>query len=214
LYLQDATIDTLTKIQNYQEITIQPYDMLVVVISSKPPELAIPFNLNAVSYSSEGVSSSMYQTQELYYTVNKNGNIELPILGEIHVEGLTKEQISNRIREKLIEENYINNPVVIVQFINMNVYITGEVANPGVYRITKNRLTVLEAIAMAGDLTAYGKRNSVKVIRENKGERIIYKLDLLSAKLFNSPAYYLQQNDYIYVEPVNVNRKKLVRYIK
>jgi polysaccharide export outer membrane protein len=178
--------------------------------------LAIPFNLNAVSYSSEGggVLSSPDQTQELYYTVKKNGNIELPVLGEIHVEGLTKEQLSNHIKEKLIEENYINKPVVIVQFINMNVYITGEVANPGVYKITKNYLTVLEAIAMAGDLTAYGKRNSVKVIRESNGERIIYSLDLLSAELFNSPAYYLQQNDYIYVEPVNINRKKLIRYIK
>jgi polysaccharide export outer membrane protein len=217
LYLHDANINTPTKIQNHQEITIHPYDRISIIISSKTPELSIPFNLTSVSYSLEGVSSSLNQEQKLYYTVNKNGYIELPILGEIHVKGLTQEQLTNRIKEQLTKENYINNPIITIQFINMNVYVAGEVANPGVYEINKNYLTLLEAITMAGDLTAYGNRNNVKVIRENNGERIIYSLNLLSTELFNSPAYYLHQNDYIYVEPVNVNRKKLIRdtrYIK
>jgi polysaccharide export outer membrane protein len=212
--LHDANINSPTKIQNRQEITILPYDRLSIVISSKPPELATPFNLTSVSSSVDGVSSSLDQRHQLYYTVNKNGNIELPILGEIHVEGLTQEQLANHIKEQLAKENYINNPIITIRFINMNVYIAGEVANPGVYEITKNYLTLLEAITMAGDLTAYGKRNNVKVIRENKGERIVYSLNLLSVELFDSPAYYLQQNDYIYVEPINVNRKKLARDIK
>jgi polysaccharide export outer membrane protein len=212
--LHDTNIDTSTKIQDHQEITILPYDRLSIVISSKTPELAIPFNLTSVSYSVDGVSASFDQKHQLYYTVTKNGNIELPILGEIHVAGLTQEQLADHIKEQLTKENYINNPIITIRFVNMNVYVLGEVGSPGVYEITKNYLTILEAIAMAGDLTAYGNRNTVKVIRENNGERIIYTLNLSSVELFNSPAYYLQQNDYIYVEPVNVNRKKLVRDIR
>jgi polysaccharide export outer membrane protein len=188
--------------------------MLSITVSSENPELALPFNLTAVSYSFEGVLSSLSNKEPLYYTVNKNGNINMPILGEIHVEGFTKEQLANDIKEQLIKANYINNPTVTVQFVNMSIYITGEVVNAGEYKITKNRLTILEAIAMAGDLTVFGNRNNVKVIRERKGDRIIYSVNLKSAELFNSPAYYLQQNDYIYVEPVKVNRNKLVRPVK
>jgi polysaccharide export outer membrane protein len=211
LYLQDANVDTATKIDNYQEITIQPYDMLFIVVSSKTPELTLPFNLSPVSYSADGTIINSKQ-QHLYYTVNENGYVDLLTLGEMYAAGLTKEQFAKLIRDKLIEENYINNPIVTVRPINLKIYITGEVLNPGVYEITKNYITLLEAIAMAGDLTIYGNRNKVKVIREKNGERKIYNVDLRTAELFHSPAYYLQQNDFIYIEPINTNRKKLNRY--
>jgi polysaccharide export outer membrane protein len=133
-------------------------------------------------------------------------------LGEIYAEGQTKEQFAELIKNKLIDENYINNPIVTVQPINLNIYITGEVRKPGAYEITKSHITLLEAIAMAGDLTIYGKRNNVKVIREKNGERKIYNIDLRSSELFNSPAYYLQQNDFIYIEPIKTTRKNLQRY--
>jgi polysaccharide export outer membrane protein len=209
VYLQDATVNEVTKVQNYQGITIQPYDRLVIIITCKTPELALPFNLSSVSYQLDGVSSSINQQPFLFYTVDKNGNIDMPILGEIHAEGFSEEQLVEHIKDILVEQNYIKNPTVTVQFINLNIYIGGEVASPGVYEITKNHITLLEAIAMAGDLTAYGKRDNVKVIREKNGERIIYSVDLRTAELFNSPAYYLQQNDFIYVEPVNTARKNL-----
>jgi polysaccharide export outer membrane protein len=198
-------------VQNYQEITIQPYDMLFIVVSSETPELAFPFNLSSVTYSTEGLPISNRQ-QNLYYTVNKNGDIDLLTLGEIHVEGLTKEELAKLVKDKLIEENYINKPVVTVQPVSLKIYVTGEVFQPGVYEITKNYITILEALAMAGDLTIYGKRNNIKVIRERNGERKIYNLDLTTKELFNSPAYYLQQNDVVYVAPVKANRKKLSRY--
>ncbi|MDR1458620.1 MAG: polysaccharide biosynthesis/export family protein [Bacteroidales bacterium] len=211
IYLQDVNVDESIKVQNYQEITIQPYDMLFIVVSSETPELAFPFNLSSVTYSTEGLPISNRQ-QNLYYTVNKNGDIDLLTLGEIHVEGLTKEELAKLVKDKLIEENYINKPVVTVQPVSLKIYVTGEVFQPGVYEITKNYITILEALAMAGDLTIYGKRNNIKVIRERNGERKIYNLDLTTKELFNSPAYYLQQNDVVYVAPVKANRKKLSRY--
>ncbi len=202
VYLQDATVNELTKIQNYQEITIQPQDILSIIVSSRTPELTFPFNLSTASYQVGGeIPPSMGQQRLLGYSVNKDGNIDFPTFGKIHVEGLTKEELSRLIKNRLMEEDYINDPIVTVQFINFNIYIVGEVNKPGIYEINKSHITLLEALAMAGDLTIYGKRNNVKVIREKNGERIIYNLDLRTKELFNSPAYYLQQNDYIYVEP-------------
>ena len=133
--------------------------------------------------------------------MDTNGNIDFPILGEIHVEGLTRMQLTELIKNKLIEGDLIKDPIVTVQFLNFKISVMGEVGRPGSFTISGDRITLLEALSMAGDLTIYGRRDRVGVIRENNGKRTILFHDLRSADIFNSPCYYLQQNDIVYVEP-------------
>lgn len=202
--MQNAHKETAAKINNYEGVKIQPQDILSIVVYSKTPELAEPFNLATVHSITMGETNLMAkQPNTSGYTVDKNGEIDFPTLGKLSIAGLTREDVSEFIKNKLIAEDYINDPIVMVQFLNFRIFVAGEVANPGMYEVTNDRITILEALAMAGDLTIHGKRNNVKIIREKNGERKIYTVDLLTAELFNSPAYYLQQNDYIYVEPNN-----------
>jgi polysaccharide export outer membrane protein len=133
--------------------------------------------------------------------VDKNGEIDFPTLGKLRVAGLTRDELSTSIKNKLIAENYISDPIVTVQFLNFRIFVAGEVAKPGMYEVINDRITLLESLSMAGDLTFCGRRDNVKIIREKNGERRVYTVDLRTTDLFNSPAYYLQQNDYIYVEP-------------
>ena len=126
---------------------------------------------------------------------------DFPILGKIHVAGLTRLQLTELIKNKLIEEDLIKDPVVTVQFLNFKVSVMGEVSRPGSFTINSDRITLLEALSMAGDLTIYGRRDRVAVIREVDGQRTILFHDLRSADIFSSPCYYLQQNDIVYVEP-------------
>ena len=202
VYLQDVDFNTPVKIQDYSAITIEPQDMLSIVVSSKTPELALPFNLPVVAYQAGGEMVSGGNQQRLMgYVVNKDGYIDFPVIGELHIVGKTRDQLVQYIKERLIEDNYINDPVVTVQFLNFKVYVVGEVKSPGAYNVNGDRVTILEALGMAGDATVYGKRENVKVIREKNGERIIYEIDLRATNLFESPVYYLKQNDVVYVEP-------------
>jgi len=206
VYLQDANMDMAVKIDNYEGIKIQPQDVLSITIYSKTPELADPFNLISVRYQTIGdieIPLVTNQQNMVGYVVDKEGNIDFPMFGKIRVAGLTREELITFIKDKLIAENYINDPIVSVKFLNFRIFISGEIANPGVYEVTNDRITLLEALTMAGDLTIYGRRDNIRIIREKNGERKIYVVDLRTAALFNSPAYYLQQNDYIYVEPNN-----------
>ena len=206
VYLQDTKGGAVTKTDNYSGVNIQPQDMLSIVVHSKTQELAEPFNLAMVHYltiGEKGKPMVLNQQNKSGYVVDKNGEIDFPTLGKLHAAGLTREELTTFIKNKLIAEDYINDPIVVVQFLNFRIFIAGEVAKPGMYEVTNDRITILEAITIAGDLTVYGKRNTVKIVREKNGERKIYTVDLTSSELFNSPAYYLQQNDYIYVEPNN-----------
>ena len=185
--------------QNY-EIRIQPDDILYVTISSKDEELLAPFSNSKLLGTSTTSFSGVQEAVGI--PVDKSGNIQLPVLGEIHAEGLTREELSNTIREKLIQGQYIKDPVVSIRMKNFKISVLGEVKTPGVKQIMGDRVTILEALGMAGDLTPSGKRQDVLVLRENSGERSIYKLDLTSAEsVLNSPCYFLQQNDVVYVEP-------------
>jgi polysaccharide export outer membrane protein len=198
VYMQD--INNVNKSVKVPELTIQPQDMLSIVVSSKEPELALPFNLPIISFQGVG-ESAMGQQRILSYTVNKDGDINFPVLGKLHVEGLTRNQLEQFVKEKIITENYIKDPVVTVQFMNFRLTVSGEVARPGTYEITGDHITLFEALSMAGDLTIYGRRDNVKVIRENNGNRTVHEVDLRTANIFDSPVYYLQQNDIIYVTP-------------
>ena len=154
-----------------------------------------------VSYQIGGQNVS--QQRLVGYLVNQDGNIDFPILGEIHVEGLTRMQVTELIKKRLIEEELIKDPIVTVQFLNFKVSVIGEVGRPGTFDISGDRITLLEALSMAGDLTIYGRRDRVAVIREKDGKRSILYHDLRSSDIFQSPCYYLQQNDILYVEPNN-----------
>ena len=190
LYLQDiATIKEENIDKNY-EVIIHKDDLLAILVNSKDPELALPFNMPVVTFQIGAQTTT--QQRLLGYLVDQNGDIDFPILGKIHVEGLTRMQVTELIKQKLMNEDLIKDPIVTVQFLNFKVSVMGEVARPGTFDISGDRITLLEALSMAGDLTIY---------REKDGKRRILYHDLRSSDIFQSPCYYLQQNDIVYVEP-------------
>lgn len=199
IYLQDVVPLKQQEIEQKYEVIIHGDDLLAIMVNSRDPELALPFNMPMVSY--QLGSNTGGQQRVLGYLVDTNGNIDFPILGEIHVEGLTRMQLTELIKNKLIEGDLIKDPIVTVQFLNFKISVMGEVGRPGSFTISGDRITLLEALSMVGDLTIYGRRDRVGVIRENNGKRTILFHDLRSADIFNSPCYYLQQNDIVYVEP-------------
>lgn len=204
-YLQDVEPGVPQQIESRQSIIIQPKDMLSIIVSTKDPELAAMFNMsvqaNRAGYPKENYSSSQYLSG---YVVDNNGDIDFPVLGKIHAAGLSRWALQEKIAQELTERDLLKDMVVTVEFMNFKVSVLGEVKNPGTYSIQGDKVTILEAIAMAGDLTIYGLRDEVYVIREENGERQNFKLDLRSKDIFNSPAYYLRQNDIIYVQPNEV----------
>lgn len=202
VYLQDIKEPFLQQeiTQNY-EIIIHKDDLLAIMVNSRNPELSLPFNMPMVTYQLGTAGGATNQQRVLGYLVDPQGYIDFPILGKIKAEGLTRSQLTNLIKNKLIEEDLIKDPIVTVQFLNYKISVIGEVANPGSFNISGDRITLLEAISMAGDLTIYGKRDRVAVIRESEGKRSITYHDLRSSDIFKSPYYYLQQNDIVYVEP-------------
>ena len=188
-------------IRDRYEVIIHRDDQLAIMVNCKDPELAMPFNMPMVTYQA-GTNGTAYGQQRLLgYLVDANGNIDFPVLGRIHVEGLTRLELTDLLRKRLIDEDLIKDPIVTVQFLNFKISVMGEVVRPGSFNITGDRITLLEALSMAGDLSIYGKRDRVAVIREKDGVRTIRFHDLRSSDLFLSPDYYLQQNDIVYVEP-------------
>ena len=203
LYLQDEKVDTPEKIENSQVIKIEPKDMLSIVVSSSDPAVAKIFNL-PVSATQAGTERAGYGNYLLGYMVDNEGYIDFPILGKIKASGLSRWQLQEQITQALAEKKMLTDGLVTVEFMNFKVSILGEVTNPGTYAINSDKVTVLEAIAMAKDLTIFGERDHVYVIREENGQRKSYQLDLRSADIFKSPAYYLKQNDVVYVQPNSV----------
>ena len=192
-------------------VKVQPEDKISIIVNSKDPLLADLFNLPIVSRqlgtknsgsgsSSQGISG---------YTVRQDGTIDFPVLGSVYVAGMTREEIAAHIKSELISQNLIKDPVVTVEFMNLTVSVLGEVANPGRYSIDKDYITLLEALSMAGDMTIFGKRDKVLVLREVEGQQRVYGVDLRSAEqLYNSPVYYLQQDDVVYVEPNSMRARQ------
>lgn len=201
-YLQDVQPASPEQIVQNGEIRIKPLDRLIVVVNSKDPELAVPFNSSTAMSSLSGSTTSTNSIESLQTrTVDEQGCIVMPILGTIHCEGLTRNELARLIADKIIEGGYINDPSVNVQFSDMKFSVIGEVAHPGSFEIDRDRISILDALAMAGDMTVYGMRNEVIVAREADGKRTIEVLDLTSKDVFSSPAFYLQQNDVVYVKP-------------
>lgn len=199
LYLQDVDPMKRQLIDEAYEVKIHNDDLLAILVNSKNPELALPFNMPLITYQLGTQSSG--QQRVIGYLVDSDGNIDFPILGKIHAAGMTRKELTAYVKQRLIDDDLIKDPIVTVQFLNFKISVMGEVARPGSFDINSDRITLLEALSKAGDLTIYGRRDRVAVIREVDGVRTILYHDLRSSDIFKSPCYYLQQNDIVYVEP-------------
>lgn len=211
VYFQDLqqTDGTLAAVQA-KEIRVRPDDKISIIVNSRDPQLTDLFNLPYVSrqlgQTLRSVTSTYGQSQGVSgYTVDSDGNIDFPVLGKIHVEGMTREEIGRCIKDELVGQDLVKDPVVTVEFMNLTVSVMGEVAKPGRYAIERDRITILDALSMAGDLTIYGRRDAVMVQRMEGDTLQVYELNLVSGQdVYNSPAFYLQQNDLVYVAPNDV----------
>lgn len=204
-YLQDMTADNVEYVVANTGIIIEPNDLLSIIISTKDPELASIFNNQPGTINNTTISNDNTREIDYGYRVNSDGDINFPILGCIHVSGLNREEVSNLIKKRIQKEGLIKELSVSVSFLNFKISVLGDVKNPGNFIINDDKFTIFQALAEAGDMNITGERNNVMVIREKNGKRNIYTLDMTSKSIFNSPAYYLQQNDVVYVVP---NEKK------
>ncbi len=167
-------------------------DEVSIYVSAFDMEAVRPFNL----FKGGGASSN---PELISYLIDNEGNIDYPVLGKVKLLGLTVEEAKNVFREKLSE--YLKNPIINIRILNYRISVLGEVRNPGRFDISGERVSLLEAIAMAGDLTIKGKRKNVLIIRDFNGNKTYTRVDLTNKELFNSPVYYLTQNDVVYIQP-------------
>lgn len=185
-----------------QETKICNGDALLITVSALDPNAVAPFNLPLVMYATPG-SDKIYSSPTMqYYIVDVNGKINFPVLGSLKLSGLTKSEAIELINNKLTP--FLKDPIVNINFMNYHITVLGEVARPGQYGIYNEKVSILDALGMAGDLTIYGIRKNVLITRENNGKLEFERLNLNSSDIFKSPYFYLQQNDVVYVEPSNV----------
>ena len=204
-YLQDVEDNTSMAMKVNRGIIIQPQDQLSIIVTSRDPKMAVPFNLSVSTFYAGTEMASAGASQRITgYAVSNEGDINFPSLGTIHVAGLNRLELQDLIKDKLADSGLLKDAVVTVEFLNFKVSVLGEVTAPGTYSVTGDKITILQALALARDLTIYGQRDNVQVIREQNGQRQIYVMDLTNSSIFDSPAYYLQQNDVVYVTPSKV----------
>lgn len=208
-YFQNIDEISLAGSKGLYDAKIMPKDMLTITVSTTDPAAAAPFNLsvgNTVGASGQ-LSNGGGNLQG--YLVDNDGNINFPVIGHMHVQGMTKSQCQDMIREKLLPfMAATENPIVTVRMSSYRVTVTGEVNRPGVIPVSTEKMSIVEALAQAGDLTVYGKRDNIMLIREDEtGQKKMVRLNMNDANLINSPYYYLQQNDIIYVQPNSVKAK-------
>lgn len=216
VYFQDLRPgESEIKLPEVQPITVRPEDKISIIVNSRDQELTNLFNLPYVTKRlgqpalKNGISGSTNDQGVSGYTVDAEGNIDFPVLGKVHVEGMQRGEIAETIKNELVNKNLVKDPVVTVEFMNLSVSVMGEVNNPGRFSIDRDRITILDALSLAGDLTIYGNRSKVLVLREENGIQRTYGIDLTSGEyVYTSPAYYLQQNDLVYVEPNAVRARQ------
>jgi len=210
-YFQDTRNNNIAVKVKESPVRIRPEDKISIIVNCQDPKVTNLFNLpyitqrlgqttDSAGSSSQGVSG---------YTVDKNGNIDFPVLGLISIDGLTREEVASKIKNELVERSLVKDPVVTVEFLNLSFSVFGEVNNPGRHAIDRDCLTVLDAISMASDLTIYGNRQNVRLLRIDNGVQKSYTIDLTSAQqVASSPVFYIKQNDVIYVEPNDVRMRQ------
>lgn len=205
-YFQNSKEVDLSKSQYLYDARIMPKDQLTITVSAADDQAVVPFNMTVPTPYTVNSRSTYSQPMLQTYLVDNDGNIIFPIVGQLHVGGLTKSQaeemILNRIKPYMSEAV---NPIVTVRMPGYQISVIGEVARPGTFNVSREKISILEALAQAGDLTIYGQRTNVQLIREDStGRKSIYTFDLTDANIINSPHFYLQQNDVIYVTPNKV----------
>ena len=208
-YFQNADQVILEQSRLLYDAKIMPKDILSITVSTVNPDAAKPFNLSVpTTYSNSNLTTYSYGSLQTYL-VDNEGHIDFPIVGSMKVGGLTKNECEKMVRDKIMP--YLNkneNPIVTVRMINYKISVLGEVNRPGMFTVNNEKINILEALAQAGDLTIYGVRDKVKLIREDaSGRKEIHTLNLNDANIINSPYYYLQQNDIVYVEPNKVKAR-------
>ena len=212
VYFQDTKNAAITKSVNHSPIRLQPEDKVSILVNSKDAQLTNLFNLAYVTtrLGQTNASLSTNTTQGVSgYTIDSAGNIDFPVLGTLHIGGMTRMEVASFVKNKLISENLVKDPIVTVEYMNLQISILGEVSKPGRYNIVQDKITILEALSMAGDMSIYGKRENVRVIRNENGVQKTYTINLCSAtEVFDSPVYYLQQNDVVYVEPNSMRTRQ------
>lgn len=211
-YFQDADQYGLSIPVHENHIRLRPEDKIAIIVNTSNDQLTNLFNLPYISQRLGGVSqsvSSNYSQAVSGYTVDAEGFIDFPVVGQIYVAGLTRPEVAETVKKELVSRDLVKDPVVTVEFMNLTVSVMGEVTRPGRYAIEKDKLTILDALSMAGDLTIFGKRENVKVMRIVDGKQTSFNVDLCSAQsVMASPVYYLQQDDLIYVEPNDVRARQ------
>ncbi len=208
-YIKNSDEVDLSQSAYLYDARIMPKDVLTITVNTVNPDAAAPFNLSVPTAFNNQTRSTYSQPILQTYLVDNNGVIEFPVLGTLKVGGLTKSECEKLIHDKILP--YLNakeNPVVTVRMANYKISVLGEVNRPGMFTVSNEKINIFEALAQAGDLTIYGVRDNVKLIRENaKGRKEIHTVVLNDASLINSPYYYLQQNDILYVEPNKVKAR-------
>lgn len=186
------------------DIKIIPDDELFITVTSMIPSATSIYNIPLVNPSTRESLGVATTPQQQTYRVNNEGNIVMPVLGEIHVAGLSTQELKNLLIEKISKD--VDEPIVMVELVNFRVNVLGEVNQPGMKTVTRERYSILDALANAGDLTEYGERENVLLIREENGKRIYHRFNLNDSKMLESPYFYLKQNDVIYVEPNSIRK--------
>ena len=209
-YIQNSDSIDYSKSEFLYDARIMPKDILTITVNTVNPEASAPFNLViSTALSTESSRSIGNQRALQTYLVDNNGCIDFPIVGTLQVGGLTKSMCEKLIHDKI--KRYMNaeeNPIVTVRMSNYKISVIGEVNRPGMFTVGNEKINIFEALAQAGDLSIYGVRDRVKLIRENaKGRKEIHTINLNDANIVNSPYYYLQQNDVVYVEPNQVKAR-------
>lgn len=208
-YFQDLDEGARREVSAARELVVMPDDCLSITVHSKDPQLAMLFNLPIPSTRVGQAVGTGYYDKVATYTVDAYGDIEFPVLGTLHIGGMKRTEVADYVKRELLQRNLMKDPTVIVDFFNRTVNVLGEVNNPGRVEINKDRFTLLDAIAGAGDLSIQGKRSNVIVLRMEDGREVAHTVDLTDARAtLSSPVYYLQQNDVIYVEPTDVRKRQ------
>lgn len=213
-YFQDMPIEQQVEIVAPQQVILQPADQISVLVSTRDASLSSMFSLysNYMIGEATRLGSSNYRPSE--YTIGSDGKIDFPVLGRIQAAGLSREGLQASIKQMIQDKNLVKDLVVTVEFVNLNVTMIGATGHVGRIRIDRDQFTLLDAIAQSGDLQITGQRENIRVIREiGDDKRIAYEVNMCSAEeLYNSPVYYLQQNDVIYVEPNNKVKRTATEY--
>ena len=200
VYYQNIDTNIIQENTNSYEVKIQPDDLLMIIVSAEDPEVAMPFNLSTVVVAnSSRIDLATGQQMIQSYLVDRDGMIEFPVVGKLQVGGLTRTEVLKLLQSKI--GTYIKNPIINLRITNFKISLQGEVNLPGTYPVISERVTLIEALSMAKDLTIYGRRDNVLVIREMNGVKSYNRVDITKSDFITSPYYYLAQNDVVYVEP-------------